>query len=130
VVWNPVIEAYNIIYKTKIQPMKIARVLIAMISLGLAVSAGRTIVELWEQKGRVGEKERELTRVLTENKRLESQLTDMKNPSYVERVARDQLGMVKEGETMVMLPQGGANAEGRGNSGELPVWQQWFRLFF
>lgn len=101
-----------------------------MISLGLAVSAGRTIVELWEQKGRVGEKERELTRVLTENKRLESQLTDMKNPSYVERVARDQLGMVKEGETMVMLPQGGANAEGRGNSGELPVWQQWFRLFF
>ncbi len=110
--------------------MKIARIVIALISLGLAVSAGRTIVELWEQKGRVGEKERELTRVLTENKRLESQLTDMKNPSYVERVARDQLGMVKEGETIVMLPQGGANTGEKKDRHEFPVWQQWFRLFF
>ena len=129
-VWNPVIEAYNIIYKTKIQPMKIARIIIAVISLGLAVSAGRTIAELWQQKGRVGDRERELNRILTENKRLESQLADMKDPSYVERVARDQLGMVKEGEAIVMLPQGGSSAGISGGERTLPVWQQWLRLFF
>ncbi len=128
-VWNLVIEAYNIIYKTEIQSMKIARLMLAIISLGLAVSAGRTIVELWQQRGRVGDRERELHRIQMENNRMESELTDMKSPSYVERVARDQLGMVKEGETIIMLPQGAIRGADNTNDGVLPIWQQWLRLF-
>ena len=111
-------------------PLRIVRIAVTLISLGLAVSAGRTIIELWQRRDVVSVRERELKKVQSENDALERKLKDMAGDAYVERVARDQLGMVKEGETIVMLPEGKADKEKNGLLQDLPNWKKWWQIFF
>ena len=38
------------------------------------------------------------------NKELKSKLSEVKSPEFIERSARDKLGLTKEGETVVVIP--------------------------
>ena len=106
-----VCKAYNIIYKTSVQqrnptmPRKTIYILIWLFSLGLSINAGRTIWELWKRKDVVSDREAELSHIKQENRSLEATLKDIQSETYLERIARDKLGMVKEGETMIIMPQ-------------------------
>jgi len=111
-------------------PVRVARIAVTIISLGLAVTAGRTIIELWQRRDVVSVRERELRKIQAENDALEGKLTDMASDAYVESVARDQLGMIREGETIVMLPEGVVHTEKNGSDQDLPNWRKWWRLFF
>ncbi len=68
------------------------------------------------------------------NKELKNKLEEVKKPSFVEQQARDKLGLAREGETLVIIPDEKLNqvlgvtekkAEIR-----LPNWQGWLRLFW
>lgn len=39
------------------------------------------------------------------NKELKARLDEVKTPEFIEREARDKLGLVKEGETLIVIPQ-------------------------
>ncbi len=106
------------------------RTLIIIISLGLCLSAGKTIIGLWQRKDIVKVRESELSQVKEKNKELERELTDIQSDDYVERIARDKLGMLREGEAIVILPDrasGGGSTETNDN---VPNWKKWWRLFF
>lgn len=100
------------------------------ISLILCVSAGSTIINLWARRGIVREREQELRNLQQENRSLEGELQDIRGEAYVERIARDKLGMVREGESIVLLPNARDDL-GKGDSAlNLPNWKKWWNLFF
>ncbi len=113
-----------------ITPRTIVRLIIICISLGLSLSAGRTIVELWRRRDIIHVREQELTRLQKDNAEMEVRLKDMKSEAYVEKVARDQLGMIKEGETIVMLPESASSSGMNDLSVQEANWRQWWSLFF
>ncbi len=68
-----------------------------------------------------------------ENESLRKEKTYRETADFVEKEARDKLKMVKEGEHLVVLPENlpGIGAEVASSSAAtLPVWQQWWQVFF
>ncbi len=70
--------------------------------------------------------------------RLERQLQYVRTDAYKETVAREQLGMAREGDKVVAIISDGSLLKESGllrstaNSvdiGSLPIWQQWLTLF-
>lgn len=112
-------------------PRKTIYILLWIFSLGLCVNAGRTIWELWKRKDVVNVRQEELSRIKQENRTLEVTLKDIQSETYLERIARDKLGMVKEGEIIIIMPEAGnslpaGEAGGQGS----PNWKKWWGLFF
>jgi cell division protein DivIC len=68
------------------------------------------------------------------NKQLKEQLKEAKSKEYIEREARDKLGLVREGETMVVIPDEKLNSvlgiSKTESQPRLPNWQGWLNLFF
>jgi len=107
------------------------RIVLAVASLGLSFSAGRTIIELWQRRDVVRVREQEIATLEKTNASLRRTLKDAGGDAYVEREARDKLGMIKEGETIVMLPEGGASDSDRIASLDAqPTWKKWFGMFY
>lgn len=87
-----------------------------LLPLGLLVVAIITVpVQILDQKGlpRFQSMRAQLTRVESNNEKLEHELLELKrqvkllrdDPSALERIARDELGMVKPGELIFQFPQ-------------------------
>ena len=76
----------------------------------------------------------ELHSLEVKNKELKEKLEQVKNPRFIETQARNKLGLVKEGETLVIIPQEKIDAVlGLAKKAEeikLPNWQGWLKLFF
>lgn len=68
------------------------------------------------------------------NRELKKKLTQIQSPQFIEEQARDKLGLVKNGETIVIIPEEklkqvlGASTSAR--IVRLPNWLGWFRVFF
>ncbi|HLD25173.1 MAG TPA: septum formation initiator family protein [Patescibacteria group bacterium] len=118
-----------------VERRQITRGILAFVSLGIILSAGRTIIDLWQRRDVLEARKHELAKLREENEALEHTLQDMQSESYVERIARDKLGMVKEGETIVILPDAvGERSFDKTQDGQmnnnLPNWKKWWKLFF
>ena len=106
--------------------------MIGLISLVLVATLPRSIYQLWQRRDIVSEREQELKRIQAENERLKTNLREVQTPGFVERQAREKLGMVKEGETLVIMP----NDKLQMTNGEeekeksTPNWEKWWGLFF
>jgi cell division protein FtsB len=110
---------------------QIGKIVVWIISLILCLSAGGTIVNLWARRGIVSEREADLARLQQENKTLENALQDARGEQFVERVARDKLGMVKPGETIVIMPDSAGNEiNAAHNNSNTAYWRQWWGIFF
>lgn len=110
---------------------KFVRILVILISFGLCLSAGGTILDLWHRRDLVINRQKDLTRITTENQALKRQLDETKSESYVERIARDKLGLVKDGENIILLPQSNRKDTKGGIVFDYShTWQKWWKLFF
>jgi len=107
---------------------KISQYIVIIVSLGLCLSAARTIVDLWHRRDVIGLRQKDLTTITRENQKLEQRLKETQNSDYIERIARDKLGMVKDGETIILLPESGVRSQAQ--AGTIPHWKKWWRLFF
>lgn len=66
-----------------------------------------------------------------ESKFLTQQLEYVKKDSYVEQEARDKLGMVKNGETIVIIPSPSITPSQISIAPDTqPNWLKWWKLFF
>lgn len=107
------------------------KLVIVIISFGLSVSAGKGVYDLWQRRDIVSLKEAELAQLKKENAQLRASLERMKSSGYVEKIARDKLGLVKEGESVLILPQSGNAAQNTGaTTQEEKLWRRWWALFF
>jgi cell division protein FtsB len=69
------------------------------------VFSDRGLPELQNARTRVGDLHADIKRLESENARLRAEIESVKKSSYaIERIAREDLGMSKKGETVYMLP--------------------------
>lgn len=81
----------------------------------IAVSAVMVVISCWMLFGIVGqvitgsqlerqraEAQADIARIESENARLQGQVAFAESPAYAEQVAREQLGMAREGDTVIL----------------------------
>jgi cell division protein FtsB len=56
------------------------------------------------ERGRISSMEREAQRLEQANAKLQSEITQLRQPAEMERLARECLGMVSAGQTAIVLP--------------------------
>ena len=105
-----------------------------LISCGVLVvfSLGRRVWKNLEGVRRIAALKKEISCLIEENKRLKRELERRESLEFVEREAREKLGMVREGEKMVVLPRGEGKEGGApafGPSRKVSYWREWARVF-
>ena len=111
---------------------------IIVIGLFIIYGSSRNIIELWQQKQRVWKIQKEVKELEIEEAELKKKLEYYRSDEYVEKVAREKLLLQKEGETVILLPQGqnqdqslnikDQNYEDN-NKTEPSIWQRLVELF-
>lgn len=91
--------------KKKAAGINIVQLFIIIIVLGIAVFVGVRAVTTYRIMSDYKKVQEENQRLKAEKKSLEEELKHVNEPEYVEQQARQQLKMVKPGETMYILPQ-------------------------
>lgn len=73
--------------------------------------------------------QKELEQKRLKNEFLKQQLSYVKTDEFVEKEAREKLGLVKEGESVVIPSQEEDKKQPISNP-SLPNWKKWWSLFF
>jgi len=73
--------------------------LICVVLLVTIIPRGKTILELSAQKRELKKEKAELLKV---NHQYQANLQELKTPEAIERLARERLGMVKNGEKVII----------------------------
>lgn len=109
----------------------IIRLIFLLVGIVVIIGLFRSVVDLWQKRGIVNEREAELRQLQEEQSALIAQLEEATSSAFVEKVAREKLGLVKEGEIVVIMDKT-ETGDRRQETGEqdLPNWKQWWRLFF
>ena len=106
------------------------------ISLLMLVSLTRNIMKVREAKERLKEKEDYIEKIREENDELSQRVEIFKSEEFVESQLRDKLGLAKEGETIIVLPDEETikkftpSDEKEEEILPDPNWKKWFKLFF
>lgn len=108
---------------------KLLRLGIVLFSLILIVSVSRSIVDVWYKRDVIADREAQLQKVQEKNKQLQEQLTQTKSAEFVEEEAR-KLGMLKEGESVVVIPEQSMSSFGQSANKNMSHWKQWWQLFW
>lgn len=82
--------------KRKSFPLK--KIMIIMICFLLILPIGSRAKTIWELEARKKSLETKKAQLLEENKRLKEEYEKARSVENIERIAREKLGMVKEGE--------------------------------
>lgn len=82
--------------KRKSFPLK--KIMIIMICFLLILPIGSRVKTIWELEARKKSLETKKAQLLEENKRLKEEYEKARSIENIERIAREKLGMVKEGE--------------------------------
>lgn len=108
---------------------KISLLLIILIILATQIGA---IIDLSGRKSLLTERERDLEKVKNEQNSLKKKASIVNTPEFIEKEAREKLGMGRDGETIVLLPPSGRETVNNDDdsSSKLPVWSQWLKLIF
>lgn len=118
---------------------RLVRILALVIGGYIILQTSRNIISLWSARNRVVQAQKRLQEVQKQKEKLEQEISQVDSSAFVEREARDKLGLVKEGEVILVLPQDEVNKLAQSlrdestkldqTSPELPNWQKWLKLF-
>jgi cell division protein FtsB len=83
-------------------------VAVAILVLGLAVYGGNSFIRVLHMKGEIEALERDVAALRVQSEKLTATVERLRDdPAYVEKLAREELGLVREGETVLKFrPQG------------------------
>jgi len=104
-------------------------VITIIILVYLIISSIKSVLELRKTGQMVGEYEQELEAVKKQNQELKERLNEVKKPEFIEREAREKLGLGKPGESIVIMPKITIMPEKKKEK-PLANWEKWWRLFF
>ena len=97
----------------------------------LGVGIVRSVYTLSQKKGILTERQQVLSQLTAKNRQLQQELKEATSPAFIEQAARDKMGLVKPGETVVIIDKSQIpNFNEQKNPENLPSWKQWWRLFF
>lgn len=86
----------------------------------------------YQNASRLLEAEKRLAKAKEENDNLRSEVKYRESEFFIEKEARDKLGLAKKGETVVVVPQEGVKGEQTEADPyqELSNPQRWWKVFF
>ena len=88
------------------------------------------IIHFWQKRGLLTEEEQKLEELQTQNLELQAQLKYVQSEEFIEKSARENLGLAKPGEEVWVLPETIREIrESREIGEEKPNWEQWVELF-
>lgn len=106
--------------------------LITILGIYLGFNLVRGAWESYQNAGRLLEAEERLKRAQEENQKLKDDMVFKSSPYFVEKEARDRLGLAKSGETVIITPPP-KREEGEDYASpykELTIQEQWWKVFF
>ena len=105
--------------------------IIFLFSLGAIVTAPRSLYEMWQRRDLLQERQEVRDTLASKNEELKRELAQAQTPEYVEEVAREKLGLVKEGETIILMsPRKDSGQANFATPDSVANWKKWWRLFF
>lgn len=113
---------------------KIGIVAIIIVILFITYNLIGQIIAAVSSSERLSQAAEELYQLEAKNKELKKTLSEVKSTDFIEKQARDKLGLIKEGETIVIIPNE-ALERVLGESKKLeeiklPNWLGWWKVFF
>ena len=105
--------------------------LLFLVGLVLASRIGYRIWRLIEVRQIVSQARLRTQEAYRENKLLRKRLAEVSSDAFVEREARDKLGMGKEGEVILILPNQNTNTDPNIKNLKLKIknWRLWWELY-
>lgn len=107
--------------------------LIIIFSFYLIVSLSREIIELIQKEQVIEQEQLKLEELMVETQLLKEELNYVQSEEFVEKEARGKLGLSKEGETIVVLPENFEEMVESSRKGigveKIPNWRKWLRIF-
>ena len=119
----------------KLKFRKISNYILIIFLIMLFLSLLRNIAKTRKASNTILEKEARVNKLRQDNEALEKKITEMKSPEYIERQIRDNLGLTKEGEIVIVLPDSEtlkSLAPVTEEEEEIlpdPNWKKWLKLF-
>ena len=83
--------------------LKFRLALLAVITAGLSVAALPPARKALQQRDLVRAEQQKLSALKTNNAKMQERLTRLDDPDYLEKVAREQLGLVRPGEVSYVV---------------------------
>jgi cell division protein FtsB len=84
---------------------RLGLVVVVLLAAGLTAFAVKESVRVWRIQQEVRALERDVTTMSAKQKKLAEQAEGLRSdPSAIEKLAREEMGMVREGETVLKFP--------------------------
>lgn len=115
---------------------KYFKYLVLIICLILIISMGRTTIKLLGKTKTIDDAQKRLEELEREQAELLQFKKQIDSPDFVEREARDKLGLAREGESIVILPPDDVlrrlapPEEEEERLEDLPIYKRWQKMFF
>lgn len=115
---------------------KIAGYVVWGLILILVVSVFRNIGRTNQIKSQIQAEKTKLAKIQADNDKLVKELAQTQNPNFIEKEVRDKLGLGKEGEAIVVLPDSevlrklAPQIPSEVDTLPDPNWVKWKKLFF
>jgi len=126
----------KVIQSAKLKLGKSLRYIFIALFLVLSISLIRNVIKISQAGKVVGEASLRVEILKEENLKLQERLSEVQGEAYVEKELRDKLGLAKEGETILVLPEEDivrSLAPKLTEEEETlpdPNWKKWLKLFF
>jgi hypothetical protein len=106
--------------------------MVIVVGMVMAVKTSENVMRLWKAGKGVENTRIKVKEAEKENESLKKRLFEVRSDDFVEREARDKLGMGKEGEMILILPEmNKLEASSAKDSEERQeTWRKWWNLYF
>ncbi|MDD5147824.1 MAG: septum formation initiator family protein [Candidatus Daviesbacteria bacterium] len=115
---------------------RLTKLIVVTTGIFLIISLVRSIVDIWQKGSLLDREEEKYAQVKLEYEELNAEYEMLESPDYIERTARDKLGLSKEGEMVVVLPPVISISPSEATITDIPkpekreeVWQLWANWF-
>ena len=93
------------IFGLKEKVSRYSNLLVILFALFLLLSLFRNVNRINKARARIGEKNVDVYELAEDNEELKRRIEEIESTEYIERQIRDNLGMVREGEVVIILPE-------------------------
>jgi len=114
---------------------KLPSLFLALLLIGLSLSLYRSITRTGTVNLGIEDAQKRVDKLRAENIKLEEKLKEVRNVEFVEKQLRDKLGLAKEGEIVIILPEDevlrklAPTIEEEEEVLPDPNWKKWTKLF-
>jgi len=110
--------------------MRRFQIILIVVSAFLILSLGSSVTDLWSRRDILTIRQAKLSELQKENGILKKKLQEVETPGFVEREARERLGLSKPEETVVILKDPQMEVRPASEEDIRPHWKQWWEVFF